>query len=221
MHNEIRMKKEMFLEKVRDLPSFTISQVYPMFSSREYASIFIRRLVQSGSIQKLAYGIYTARSDPFIFCTHIFYPSYISSWNALQYYGLTTQLPGTITVISWKKTKIQGIEFIKSRLLFGFTKVRYSNFDVFMATKEKAVIDSIIYNLIPISDLIGILPYLNAGKVQAYSIKCGKKIARIVGYMMELKGLNTQRIRKFISGDRNYVHVNFPIDQNTWGLRND
>jgi Predicted transcriptional regulator len=215
------MNKEMFLEKVRTLPSFTISQIYPMFSSREYASVFIKRLVKAESIQKLAYGIYTAQSDPFIFCTHIFYPSYISSWNALQYYGLTTQLPGTITVISWKKTKVQGVEFVRSRLLFGFTKVRYSNFDVFMATKEKAVIDSVVYNLIPISDLMDIMPDLNAGMLQAYGIRCGKKIARIIGYLMELKGLKTQRIRKFISGDRNYVTVDFRVDQNTWGLRND
>lgn len=90
-----------------------------------------------------------------------------------------------------------------------------------MATKEKAVIDSIIYNLIPISDPIEIRPDLNAGKLQTYSIKCGKKNARILGYLMDLKGLNTQRIRKFISGDRNYVTVNFPVGQNTWGLRND
>ncbi len=215
------MKKDIFIEKVRNLPSFTISQIYPMFSSHEYASVFIKRLVKTGSIQKLAYGIYTTQSDPFIFCTHIFYPSYISSWNALQYYGLTTQLPGTITVISWKKAKVQGVEFIRSRLLFGFTKVRYSNFDVFMATKEKAVIDSIIYNLVPMSDLRDILPHLNTGMLQTYSIRCGKKIARIVGYLMELKGLNTQLIRKFISGDRNYVTVDFPVDRNTWGLRND
>ncbi len=52
-----------------------------------------------------------------------------------------------------EKTNVQGVEFVRSRLLFRFTKVRYSNFDVFMATKEKAVIDSIVYNLIPISDL--------------------------------------------------------------------
>lgn len=215
------MNKESFLEKVGYLPSFTLSEVYPMFSSKGYASIFLQRLVKRGFLKKLSYGIYTALLDPFAYCTHIFYPSYISSWNALQYYGLTTQIPETITVMSYKKYIINGIEIIRSPFLFGFTKVKYSDFDIFMATREKAVLDSVVYNLVPFEDLREMLPKLNGNRLEEYSIKCGKKNAKLMGYLMDKEGLNTNKIKKFISGDRNYMRVDFPVNKNSWRIKND
>ncbi|MHB1622180.1 MAG: type IV toxin-antitoxin system AbiEi family antitoxin domain-containing protein [Cuniculiplasma sp.] len=152
-------------------------------------------------MKSLSYGIYTALSDPFAYCTHIFYPSYVSSWNALQYYGLTTQMPETITVTSYKKFRINGIEIIRSPFLFGFTKVKYFDSEIFMGTREKAVLDSVAYKLVSFEDLSEMLPKLNRNRLEEYSIKCGKKNARIMWYLMDKEGLNINKIRKFISGD--------------------
>ena len=215
------MNESEFLNIVSKLPSFSVSNVLPLFSSEKYARLFLTRMRKKGVVRPIAYGIYTSQDDPFIYCTHIFYPSYISSWSALQFYGLTTQVPAVITVMSYRDISMDGIRFLKTKHLWGFSRVSYSGFEIFMANKEKAVLDSIERNTVPIEEILLMMPRMSQEKLQDYAIKFGKKISRIIGYLMEQEGMNTDRIGKYVLGDRNYVRVDFPVKPNKWRLKFD
>lgn len=215
------MNESEFLNIVSKLPSFSVSNVLPFFSSDRYARLFLTRMRKKGIVKTLAYGIYTSQDDPFIYCTHIFYPSYISSWSALQFYGLTTQVPEVITVMSNRDISIDGVKFLKTKHLWGFSRISYSGFEIFMANKEKAVLDSIDRNTVPIEEISSMMSKMSQKKLQDYAIEFGKKISQIVGYLMEQEGMNTDRIRKYLLGDRNYVKVDFPVKPNKWRLKFD
>ena len=215
------MKESEFLAITSKLPAFSVSEVSRFFSTDKYARLFLARLKKKDLVKKLSYGIYTSQSDPFVYCTHVVYPSYISAWSALQFYGLTTQIPEIITVMSPKKISIDGIQFVQSKYLWGFSRVPYSGFDIFMANAEKAILDAIAYDLIPIAEVSSVLIQLNQKKLEEYAMKYGKKISRILGFIMDQKGMNPGRIRRYISSDRNYVTVKFPVGENKWGLKFD
>ena len=86
---------------------------------------------------------------------------------------------------------------------------------------EKAILDAIAYDLIPIAEVSSVLIQLNQKKLEEYAMKYGKKISRILGFIMDQKGMNPGRIRRYISSDRNYVTVKFPVGENKWGLKFD
>lgn len=123
--------------------------------------------------------------------------------------------------MSPKKISIDGIQFVQSKYLWGFSRVPYSGFDIFMANAEKAILDAIAYDLIPIAEVSSVLIQLNQKKLEEYAMKYGKKISRILGFIMDQKGMNPGRIRRYISSDRNYVTVKFPVGENKWGLKFD
>ena len=98
-------------------------------------------------------GKYTVEKDPFMIASWIVWPSYISSWAALNYHKLTEQLPFTIHVATTRKRKKKMISFMHTKIKFikirksafqGFQKIRYLDQEIYMAEKEKALIDGLI-----------------------------------------------------------------------------
>ena len=78
-------------------------------------------------------------------------PSYVSSWTALQYYGLTTEIVNTITSVTKKVTREYATKAgtfsynsIKSDLFSGFLQVS-GKFEFFIATPAKALFDLLYF----------------------------------------------------------------------------
>ncbi len=88
-------------------------------------------------------------SRPNFIGSRIVTPSYVSFWNALNFYGFTEQVPRRITFITTKRkddVTFQGYRFkyvrLKPRRFFGYTR-KGDEFSFLIADKEKTIIDSL------------------------------------------------------------------------------
>jgi len=169
------MEKEL-LNALKPYPVFTVKDIANVLNkSREYAYLVAYRLKKADAIKEIEKGKYTLEEDPFIISSWITWPSYISCWAALNYYKLTEQLPFTIHVITTRKRKRKfvyygntKIEFIKIKksAFAGFQRISYQNKEIFMAEKEKAIIDALAAKKMSFSEAIEIIKD-NKGKINS------------------------------------------------------
>ncbi|MFH1077525.1 MAG: type IV toxin-antitoxin system AbiEi family antitoxin [Pseudomonadota bacterium] len=91
-------------------------------------------------------GEYTEHE--FVLASVIAEPCYIAYWTALNHYGFTEQVPGTVFVATRKKAKgreIFGTKYKFVSLLahkfFGFSEIPVSSYRIKISDKEKTIID--------------------------------------------------------------------------------
>lgn len=167
-------------------------QEYPVFTVRDLASLLNKKInyaylqAYRWKKEKLIYeiekGKYTSEEDPFLIASWIVWPSYISGWAALHYYHLTEQLPFTIQVITARKRNKKIINYgnskiefttVKPHFLVGFQKIIYQHQEIFIAEKEKALIDALATKRMSLAEGIEIIKNnkrkINRKKLFAYA----------------------------------------------------
>lgn len=84
----------------------------------------------------------------FIIASCLIKPYYVSYWSALNYYGLTEQVPRTVFIATIKRKRnitILGIDYkfitINKKKFFGFKKLKIEDKEIMIAEKEKCIID--------------------------------------------------------------------------------
>ena len=128
---------------------------------RDYTKLFLHRCASRGLIDRAERGLYylKGKSNEYEIASGILHPSYISMISALYYYGLTTQIPHVIYVISsrWhpRINDVLGYDILfrttKKDMLFGYHKEAGGNISI--ADPEKAIVD--IYYFNDVNDLDG------------------------------------------------------------------
>lgn len=153
----------------------------------------------------------------FVIASHFVNPYYISYWSALNYYGLTEQVPRTVFVATTKrklKTEAMGVTFkfitIKDAKFFGFKEILISNHMVNIAEMEKSIIDCLDMprNCGGVSEVVKALDAardeINFVKLQEYAKRMGNSaILSRLGFILDLLGIKTS-----MKTGRNYV----PLD---------
>lgn len=212
------MKAIKLLKILEDYPIFTLNDIAKIVEKNpSYVKTLVYRLRKRDLIHKIERNKYSVHDDALIFTSHIYIPSYISLWSALRYYNLTEQLPRTVFVMVPKTRKsltFRGtkIEFVKTKYFFGYKKVRYGNFDVFMAEPEKALIDSLISKKVPFNEIIKAISarQLDTGKLIAYALKINEKaLAKRLGFLLEENNYECGKLRRLI--DSNYISLDNAI----------
>lgn len=208
------MKTIHLLEKLNKYPLFTENDIAKILNKGpKYIRTLLYRLSKQGIIKRIEKGKYTTHNDVMIFASYIITPSYLSLWTALRYYNMIQQQPYGIFVISpvpRKSIKFQNTEIIfrTTKHIFGYTKERYSDFDIFIAVPEKAIIDSLLFKL-PIGDIKNILENeeLDLEKLSNYA-KRTKNISLIkrLGYLMEKIKSNSYGLTPM---DNNYILLDY------------
>jgi len=144
------------LKKLGEKAFFTKDDVAEIFGIKsESAKVLCTRFTKKGIFIRLKKNFYILSEnleklnieDLFKISNYLQVPSYISFLTALSYYGVSTQIQrGFIESASTRRTrkfKIQSFLFnfykIKKNYYFGFVKEN----DIFIATKEKALVDSV------------------------------------------------------------------------------
>ena len=201
------------LRKLEKLPLFTENDVSKITNNdKNYVKTLLHRLYKKRLIKRIEKGKYTIYEDPLIFSSYLTTPSYLSLWTAFRYYNLTQQQPRDIFVISpvSKKTirlKDTKIFFLKTKHTFGYKKERYEDFDIFMAEKEKAIIDSLLFKL-PIQDIYqAIEEEIDIEKIVKLANKIkNSSLAKRLGYLLEKK---TGKILDLKPIDHNYIPLDY------------
>ena len=138
----------------------------PVFSSKDmeelpaqYAKKLLHQLSKSGKIRRIERGKYTCLDDPIAVATSISTPSYISLWTAMSLRKLTDQIPFSVEVMTSRKRFNPEINFsgtkiifykIGPKMMFGYENIVWKeNMRIFVANKEKIVIDAIYTKRIP------------------------------------------------------------------------
>ncbi|MBU0758513.1 MAG: hypothetical protein KKF44_10685, partial [Nanoarchaeota archaeon] len=200
------------LEELKNYPLFTINDITRIkYIKPEYAKLVIYRLKKNNLIKEIEKGKYTCHDDPYIFASQIIYPSYISMWSAFAFNGLTEQIIKEINIIgavSKKDINIFNtrISFTKSKNIFGYEKINYNGFEVFIADIEKAIIDSLIYFKCPLDEIKKAIANskLDMSKINNYlKILSSSSLNKRLGFLLEEYGYNSSNLLKNM--DYNYI----------------
>lgn len=198
------------LKLLEAYPLFSINDFVRMTGSPvKYARNRIYRMRKAGLIFQVQKGKYTVHTDPLIYASYITVPSYISFWTAIRFYNLTEQLPNGIMVAAPKPKKriaSQGIRFFKMKQMWGYRKERHAGFDIFVAEREKCIIDCMLLRNLPFDETAKAISSkgLDANKLIEYAIKAGNKSAmKRIGWLLERYGFDAGRLAGKI--DCNYI----------------
>ena len=210
-----KIKKIQLLRKLENYHIFTFNEFVRIAGMpKEYARLYLFRLKKDELIFQIERGKYTVFDDPLVFSSQIATPSYISFWTALRFYNLTEQLPIDVMVASFKSRKtldFQGtmIRFYKIKHLWGYKKERYSKFSLFIAEKEKAIIDSLLLKNVVFDEIIKAVKKkdFDLKKLVNYAIKTkNKSLMKRIGFILESFHLDASKFLKYL--DNNYI----PLD---------
>jgi predicted transcriptional regulator of viral defense system len=195
------MKTQEFLNLLKKLrkPVYTINEIFKILKKDEnYTRVFLSRLEKKSLIKRIEKGKYFFKDEnPFAIASNLVFPSYISFISALSYYGLTTQIPRTIFVVSLKQKKklefngyeIQFVKFNKKRF-FGYKREKTNRKFLFVGEIEKVIADSLFLpKYCPLSEILFALKNarVSIDKLILYSSKMGSKVVlKRLGYLMEL-----------------------------------
>ncbi len=157
--------KKNLLEQLRYLPHFEKSTVYQLGKQLGLKSTtvdtYISRFLKYKEIFQLKKGLYVPadffdkNKDDISYSLYlaniIRTPSYVSSWTALQYYNLTTEIIRSITSVTPKVTRSYqtkagnfAYQSIKNELFLDFSMVK-GKFDFFIASPSKALFDLLYF----------------------------------------------------------------------------
>jgi predicted transcriptional regulator of viral defense system len=114
-----------------------------------YAYTLLNRLSSKNIIHKLFKGKYALdTANIHVVATNIFQPAYLSFWSASYFKGYTEQILNTLDIavtsrresIIFQEYKINFVPLGK-KMFFGFEKIKYGDFFIFVADDEKLLID--------------------------------------------------------------------------------
>jgi predicted transcriptional regulator of viral defense system len=194
------MKSRDLLVKLQDYTVFSAADIEKITGkNRQYVYLHMQRLKTAGLIFEIEKGKYSIQTDPFLVASRIVWPSYISGWAASQFYQLTEQLPNVIEVMTTRSRKNRqitfrgvGIEFsrLKKSNFFGYDKIRYKKHSIFIADKEKTLLDILFLGHISPSEFSEV-------------VKSNHKrlsIRKLFSYARKMR-FNLSKIRKLVKPD--------------------
>lgn len=190
-----------------------------------YTNLFLHRLKKSGYVFQVERNKYTAHKDAFLVASRIVWPSYISMWSALRFYNLTEQIPHSVWVVTTKKRRRKEIKFAdtdilfvltKPKYFFGFKKIDFKGFEIFIAEPEKSIVDGLLFRKISVSEMFFILKNnlrtLSANRLLSYAVKTkNKALIKRLGFLLDKLGLDYyEKLRKHIYHSHTPLEYNLP-----------
>lgn len=163
----------------------------------------IKELKNKNKIKKLGKSKFAiSEKDELEIASELNFPSYISFWTALNYYGFSDNTPKKIFIATTKYRKdIENFKYItlSKKRFFGYTSFK----NIVIAEKEKAFIDSLLFpkysgGIKEIKySLKNAINEINLNKLINYAIKIkSKAVIRRTGYLLEKLDINEKKLEK-------------------------
>jgi len=213
-----KMNRNEFRDIFEHRPLFTAKQVAAMLG-HGYSRVYLDRLMKKGAIVRIGKGIYSFHEDPMVYASHLIYPSYVSFSQAMQFHGLTTQVPRLVEVVAPVNGSYPGVELVGSDHVWGYQRSIYDGFELFIASKEKLAIDGVLHERLTMEDIGTILRSCDRYILEDMTLRLGKADMKRVGHASEINGFSLDRVWKRLAGDRNYVRSMFYQGPNRWRVR--
>ena len=220
------MKKIELLKELEKYPVFNLKTVKDIINKdRNYTKLFIHRLKKDKLIFEIEKNKYTLNKDSFVIASNMIWPCYISGWSAINYYHLTDQIPQTVFVITTRVRKKREIIFnntkiiftkVKPKYFFGYKKERYGSYDIFIAEKEKALIDSVLFKKISFSEICDIVKNnvknVDIDLLIEYLIKIkNKSLIKRFGFLLDRLNIKNDKLIRLI--DFKYIPLDYLISK--------
>ncbi len=210
----------------------TVAQVERI--PQEQLNIILSNLTRRGLLLRLRRGLYAGigslpgqiQTHPFAIATRLAEPSAISHWSALQYHGLTEQVPQIITVSTPHKVytpsmreakhstrharEIQGVWYeyihVKQEAFFGVELVWVDErFQIPITDKERTVLDLFVFSSLfgGMGEVLSMVEeamwMLNIKKLVEYAVRYNKKyVAKRLGWTLEHFGVAAEDLKPLL-----------------------
>ena len=192
--------------EAQEIPVLSTQQIGALLGMNpETVSVLLSRLVKNGILIRVQRGYYSLPStDVRAVASTVYPPSFVSLMAAFEYYGTTTQSPRIVDVINPRFSGMLPISlengkyiirFIKTKesLIYGFRREYFGNKMGFMAEKERAVIDGLLFSrYVPLDEVVSaIRSGINLDKVIKYAKKTEKQtVMKRLGYLLSSEGMD-------------------------------
>jgi len=167
------------------MPVFGVKDLAGRGVPPAYARQRLHLMSVSGRIARIERGKYTATADPVLVATHVTEPCYLSLWSALNYRGLTDQIPFSVQVVTSRKRFARKLTFASSEIrfyyvrpgmMFGYEQVPFGEgHRIPIAKAEKTIIDAIYLNGMPLEDLGKAMDSADPALLMEYSQLTGNR----------------------------------------------
>jgi predicted transcriptional regulator of viral defense system len=199
---------------------FTLDDVTEYNIPYMNAKQIVSRLIRKGWLKSLARGTYLIvpleagaeskySEHELVIASHLIEPYYVGYWNALQYHGLTEQVPVTVFVVTTRNVidrsrvildnKYRFVT-IAEKKFFGFGRVLVANSAVNISDKAKTIADCLDHPEYcgGISEAAKALWASREGvrvdDVVDYGVKMGNSaVLKRLGYLIELLGVGAPK----------------------------
>ena len=190
------------------------SQRCPVVTARQFALIAgvspstarlrLHRLARDGVLVRVMKGHYCLPdTDPRAVATGVFTPSYVTLLKAFEYHGTTTQSSRGIDVVNPVRSRAlrlaldEGsfdVRFIRVApdLVFGYERVLLDGKDAFMADRERAVVDGLMFpGRVPLDEVVAcIRDGIDVAKATGYARRTGRQVVmKRLGHLAEASGI--------------------------------
>jgi len=150
-----------FLEKFAENPLFHSSSLRVFSDSEDYIHVQISRWVRAGKLIQIRRGWYliaepfrSRRIPPEVVANRVISPSYLSMEWALSFYGLIPEeTPNLTSVTSARAKDFRAVQrlfiyrHIKSEYFTGYSKTKLKDYEIVLASPEKALWDKLYFFL--------------------------------------------------------------------------
>jgi predicted transcriptional regulator of viral defense system len=199
---------------------FALNDVTELHIPYRNAKLIVSRLLRKGWLTPLSRGTYLIApleagaegrysEHEFVIASHLIEPYYIGYWSALQYHGLTEQVPVTVFVVTTRHVIDRSREILDSRYrfvtvtekkFFGFARVLIANSAVNVSDKAKTIADCLDHPEYcgGISEAAKALwaarEGVSVGDVAGIGFRMGNSaVLKRLGYLAELMGVEVPK----------------------------
>lgn len=165
--------------------------------------------IEKGKYLVLGFEPERTLSRPNYIGNKIVTPSYVSFWNALNFYGFTEQVPRRINFVTTKRkddVTFEGYRFkyvrLKPQRFFGYTR-EGEEFSFLIADREKAIIDSIFLPKYAggmeetYKALKRAINDIEKDKLTDYAIKMeNKSLCARLGFLLKSMGEKSEKLKR-------------------------
>ena len=219
------------LKKIDIISIDNVSKIFNIKKRKLWDILY--RLEKKGWLERIEKGKYMvvpfqAREGwlehPFFLASNLVSKYYISYRTMLSYYGLTEQIPVYVYIATTKRKnksvhKLQNyiLKFVRinDNKFFGFKNILINNKRVFIADREKAIIDCLDkerYSGSIIEVVKALNNDVNINKIKKYALKMNNhSLIRRLGYLLELIEKDYSGLERHIGKHRNiYLSTSLP-----------